>query len=81
MIVVKIELISAISRSRNRSLGMIEISNDGTSKNKTVGHYNIKVLNPEGRVLRRGRVEGHKRSEVSIFNLVRKAIEQAGYDK
>jgi hypothetical protein len=75
---VTVELISAIDPSRDRLLGVMEITNDGRGS-KTVGDYDVKTRGPAGRVAALGRVLRHRRQADPIWNLVRKACVAAGY--
>lgn len=79
MIVVDITLISARTGKTAR-LGRLHISNDGTG-GKTRGNYNVEAFKSLMGRPRRARVENYPRKAVSVFNLVRRAIEAAGYTK
>ncbi len=78
MIVVTVELKSAISASRNRMLGQLVISNDGTG-GETYGNYDARFTGEAGRAGKRGRVERYPRKALAIWNLIRRACEAAGY--
>lgn len=80
MIVVEITLYSAISSSRNKSLGKLVIINDGTG-GATVGNYDVQAYGASGKPGKRGRIENYPRQAVAPMNLVRRAIEAAGYTK
>lgn len=80
MIVVEVKLVSAIDESRSRHLGTIHIANDGTGS-VTKGNYTASFLGANGGYGKVGRVENYPRKAVSIWNLIRRACEAAGYDK
>jgi hypothetical protein len=80
MIIVKVELVSAIHSSRNRQLAEMHITNDGNGTD-AVGHYDVRTFGENGKPARKGRVENYRRKEVAVLNLVRQAIEAAGYTK
>ena len=79
MIIVEVKLISAISPARNRALGRLHISNIGGTKTK--GDYEVKAFGPAGHPGKRGFVRGYPRLAVSPMNLVRRALEEAGYTR
>lgn len=83
MIVVKVELWSAIDRSKTE-LARMYVSNKGGTAQK--GDYDVEVL--KGRstealdkrtVLKRGEVLGHPRLREHVWNLVAKALNNLGY--
>ena len=86
MIVVNVQLKSAIHRSRDRELARVLISNEGGTA--TFGDY--KCVSLRGRsteqldrrvVQRRGFVENHPRQAEHVLNLVAKALIKMGYGK
>ena len=88
MIVVRVELWSAITGAKH-TLAEAYIANDGTGGAST-GNYDAKFWKgdaPRGRAWaqikghREGRVERYPRKAVAVWNLVRRAIEAAGYTK
>ena len=79
MIVVEVRLISAISPHRNRTLGRLYIRNIGGTETK--GDYEVEAFGPAGARGKRGVVVGYPRKAVSPLNLVRRALEAAGYTK
>lgn len=79
MIVVKIELHSAIS-GKVSELGRMHISNDGTGS-RTRGNYTIKTLRKKtGSLLRSAKVNGHPRLSQPVWVLLSKALAALGYD-
>lgn len=74
MIRVRVELISAISRDRDRLLGELILVNDGTGS-ETKGNYDCTF--PSKTV----RVTDYPRKAVSIWNLLYRACKEAGYTK
>lgn len=81
MIRVTIDLISARTGEVSK-LGEMHICNDGTGTN-TSCHYDGRVLTKPrfNRAIRLGRVENHKRHQLSIWFLVAKMLENMGYMK
>ena len=81
MIRIKIELISAIDESRNRSLGTMEIHNDG-SGNHDVGNYiarlHAEYTPAEGRTCK---IRGFRRKRQSVWTLVGAALKKMGHTK
>lgn len=80
MIKVTVELVSAIDPSRSRLLGTAIIANDGAGS-VTRGNYNAQFYGGTGGSGKQGRVENYPRKAVSIWNLLRRSIEAAGYTK
>jgi len=79
VIIVEVKLISAISPARNRTLGRLHITNVGGTATK--GDYEVRAFGPAGRPGKRGTVRGYPRLAVAPMNLVRRALEAAGYVK
>lgn len=81
MIVVKVELHSAVTREVTE-LGRMTISNDGSSEDGRVGHYNGEVMRkPDFRAVTRvGRVENHRRLDKVIWVLVCRMLKNMGYE-
>lgn len=94
MIVVRVELASAISCSRDTDLGTVIIDNVGCSANGRIGNYRIRAYrkgqleqfggDPRrmvavGKHHRIGTVLGHRRLAEPVHNLVAKALAQMGY--
>ena len=80
MIRVTVELLSAIHPSRNRRLGSLDIANDGTGA-RTLRNYVATFRGPAGRPGKTGRVTGYPADQVAVWNLIRRACEEAGYKK
>lgn len=94
MIVVRVELASAISRSRDCDLGTMIIDNVGCSADGKVGDYRARIY-PKGALAKHGgdprqlvtfakphrvgSVTGHKRLAEPVHNLVAKALASMGY--
>lgn len=82
MIRVTVELISAIDPARNRTLGTLEIANDGMSGDAALGDYNA-VLHaeytpPAGR---KCRITNFRRQRQSVWSLVGAALKAMGHTK
>lgn len=82
MIVIKVELHSAIT-GKITELGKMHIANDGTSKDPNVGHYIGGVFRKgsTNQIIRRSSVQGHRRKDKVIWNLIAKMLINMGYDK
>lgn len=80
MIVVSVDLASAIHPSRSRRLAMLHIVNDGGGT-ATHGSYDVIAYGAGGHSGKKGRVEHYPRKAVAVLNLVHRAIEAAGYTK
>jgi hypothetical protein len=80
MIRITVELVSANGPHRDRRLGQMYILNDGTGK-LTLRNYDVVTYGKGGGTGRRGKIVGHPSAKVSIWNLIRKACEVAGYNK
>jgi hypothetical protein len=76
VIVVSVELKSAIHPSRDTMLGRVEIVNDGTGS-RTVGNYDVRVYDRSGRLTKTTRVENWRRLDKSALRLIAKAIAKA----
>jgi hypothetical protein len=76
MIVVNVELKSAIHPSRDTMLGRVEIANDGTGS-RTVGNYDVRVYDRRGRLTKKTRVENWRRLDKSALRLIAKCIAKA----
>jgi len=74
MIRVTVELISAVDPARSRTLGTLEIANDGTGDATLHAEYTP----PTGR---RCRVLGFRRQRQSVWSLVGAALKQMGHTK
>jgi hypothetical protein len=79
MIVINMQLKSAISESRNAVLGTLIIVNDGSSTNPNRGNYHVQMRGKTGRVIRSGEVKDHSRKSLPVGTLVRKALEAMKY--
>lgn len=73
MIKITIEIWPSGFQSHSRTLGSVEISNDGTGT-KSIGNYNIKFKSKNGKILKRKRVEGHRRKATSVWKLLEKVF-------
>lgn len=78
MIRVTVELISAISPSRNRVLGVMSIANDGVTSQETGGKrgsYNFIIRGKrKDRAIRQGRVEDYPRKSAIVWVLLLRAL-------
>ena len=85
MIIIRVELHSAISRLRDRELARFMIANDGTAtgrqQNYVVESYRgrDKVALDKRQVNRRGVVQNHPSEDEHVLNLVAKALNAMGY--
>lgn len=86
MIVVRVELKSAISSSRDAEIARVLISNIGGTDEH--GDYRCVSLRGRSRgeldklrVNRVGNVRGHPRKREHVLNLVAKALNDMGYGK
>jgi len=86
MIVVHVELDSAIHSSRDRELARVLISNEGGTD--TLGDYKCVALRgrskaqlDKGTAQRQAMVMGHPRKAEHVLNLVAKALIAMGYGK
>lgn len=81
MIRVTIELLSAVDAQRNRTLGTLEIANDGTGS-KELGNYDATLhaeyTPPEGR---KARVINFRRQKQSVWTLVGAVLKRCGHTK
>jgi len=78
MIIVTVDLKSAISESRDRRLATLHICNVGGTK--THGDYSVRAYGPQGNPGKAGEVKNYPRGAVAVLNLVRRALEAAGYN-
>lgn len=76
MIVVKIELHSAIHPSRSKEIGRMVISNDGTGTDE-LGSYNVELMRrgTKDKVLRQGLIQNYPRHAYTVWELVRRALQ------
>lgn len=76
MIIVKVELVSAIHSSRSKELGRMIITNDGTGTDKRCS-YDVEVMRrgAPSRVQRRARVQDYPRLAYTVWELVKRALE------
>lgn len=86
MIVVSVQLDSAIHPSRDVELARMEIANTGTHPKKSHGNYIARTLHGRGKKMldrrqtqRHTEVDDHPREAEHIWNLVAKALKQMGY--
>lgn len=87
MIVVRVELWSAITGQKSE-IARMHITNDGSgsSLNPRKGDYNVEVFKGRscealgrGHIHRTARVEGYNRLSLHVWNLVKRALDAAGY--
>lgn len=76
MIVIKVELWPFGSEERAEEIGRMTITNDGTSRNPMRGDYNTKIMRrgTTDKVQKQGRVENYPRKSYSVWELVRRAL-------
>lgn len=73
MIVVRAELKSAISSSRDTQLCEMHIVNDGTGSS-TRGNYDVALFGRNGRRIRTARIENYARSALPAWRLIAAAF-------
>lgn len=73
MIVVTIELRSAVSRDRDKVLGVVGIANDGTGDADRASYDAVASRGPRGKSYV-GRVEGFPKKSRSALELLRRAL-------
>jgi hypothetical protein len=79
MIRVKVELESAICRSRDKRIAEVLICNSGTGT-ALRGNYEAVALNMRSRHPQRfGCVDNHPRKSQHVLTLLRKSLEAMGY--
>lgn len=81
MIVVRVELWPKGDEAKARPLGMVFVANDGTSRVRARGSYDVRAWGKKNRPLRRaGRVENFPRRSRTVFDLLRRALGALGYE-
>ena len=80
MIVVTVELKSAISHTRDRVLGVLTIANDGTGDAR-VGHYVAELKDARGRVLDTCRIRAFPRMRLLAWDLIYRALRATRGDR
>lgn len=78
MIKITIELDSRGLGQQVKELGTLIIANDGVG-GKTIGHYNVRQLDINGRTVKTGHVKNHKRTNESIWKLINKSLTALGH--
>lgn len=88
MIVVSVQLDSAISATRDKELARVHISNVSVNEAGTLADYAVESMRGRDKatldkciVQRRGRVVDHPRQREHVLNLVAKALISMGYGK
>jgi hypothetical protein len=76
VIVVSVQLKSAIHPSRDATLGRVEIANDGTG-DKDTGNYDIRVYGKRGQLMTTARVEKFPRRAKHGLRLLTRALAAA----
>ena len=86
MIVVRVELHSAISRTRDKELARFVICNTGEPAAPGEGHYHVESYRGRSKVAldrrepnRSGEVRHHRREAKHVLNLVAKGLNAMGY--
>lgn len=78
MILVKIELVSAVDPARNREIGRIKIVNDGTGNAKCCSYIaQVMRRGTEDKVLKTVTVHRYPRLAYSVWELVRRVLQDA----
>lgn len=75
MVRITIEIVPLGFEPMKRTLGTLHIANDG-SGSLTRGNYNTKFYSKSGRVFKKGRVENFPRKGKSVWELIRRALEE-----
>jgi hypothetical protein len=80
MLTIRVELNSAIT-GKTTELARMHIFNDGTSGDSSKGHYGVRVMRKGTTdvIQRTAEVRNHARLSQPVWNLVRKALEAAGF--
>lgn len=74
MIVAEVNLVSAISSSRDENLCRVEVVNDGTGTSSR-GNYEVRLYaRGNGRLIRRARVDGWARNAHPAWRLFQAAM-------
>ena len=88
MIVIRVELDSAIHPSRDIELARMEIANECTNPKKTHGNYTARTLRGRGKGMldrratqRHTEIKDFPREAEHVWNLVAKALTKMGYGK
>ena len=79
MIIVSVDLKSAVHPSRDKHLATLHICNIGGGLHKR--DYSIQAYGPSGKPGKRGEIKDYPAEDVAVLNMVRRAIEAAGYTK
>lgn len=82
MIVVKVELVSAVDPSRSQELGRMYIANDDTTGDPTRGDYTVGVCRKGetrapwdgGKMTRTGEVKNYPRLAYNMWRLITRAL-------
>jgi hypothetical protein len=80
MIVAEINLVSAVSSSRNKIQARLEIFNDGTGT-RSVANYGYRIFNKAGKILHTGTIENFPRQKMLALDLVMLALVDARGEK
>lgn len=80
MIVVTVELRSAISHTRNKVLGVLTIANDGTG-NDTTGNYRARLTGVRGRSIDTCMIKGFPRKRLLGWDLVYRVLRATRGDR
>lgn len=79
MILIQVHLLSA-NTGLAMKLGELRISNDGRGTDEVCDYDGEVMRKPDFKsVTRRGRVEGHRRHQLTIWHLVGKMLKSMGY--
>jgi hypothetical protein len=86
MIIVSVQLVSAIHPSRSRELARMEICNVGGDTD--IGDYEVKTLRGRCKeqldrrsVTRHGKITGYPRLAIHVWHLVSEALKAVQYDR
>lgn len=76
MILVRIELISAVHESRSRSLGQIRISNTGENAGKARHDYVVEFYDRSGKRFKKIELKGWPRNTRSVWQMIATIFKQ-----
>ncbi len=86
MIVVSVQLVSAIHPSRSKELARMEICNVGGDDE--TGDYDVRTLRGRDKeqldrrsITRQGKVTGYPRLAIHVWHLVSEALKAVSYDR
>jgi hypothetical protein len=76
MLRIRVELHHAVTR-KVTTIGVAEITNDGTTGSTEIGNYNYRLYLEDGKLWKSGRVEDFPRLCLNAFDLLFRALKDA----